>query len=436
MGELDRGDRYDEADTSADQPVHSPEPDTTPEPIDTDPEYYDGDLGDTRANDEDQDEYQPRQDAADEDQAWDGRTWDDTAEPVDEDRRGADTAGDEDTTRTRQEAAEEDRTGNGRAQDNATEPADEDPRGAYGNRADATSTGEDEVPDSQTRQEAADDDRSWDGASDMHSAETREEKVDENTAAPSDDSPDDNQADPGSSNCYSAQEDALHQVAPAGNPHENDNLSCDPAKAASDESLHGEQHQPDKSPESRPGHLDIHGRYPSDYKLAPDAPPPRIDGPHESPEEWADAINPDKNVPARRVNCGDCSRCVDSTWHGFPAVAAAVDYPRYLGENPARMTEWAGIKPVPASMADIKERLDKLGHGSSAIVGCDWKTGRGHWFNAINDGGTAKAVDGQSGKVEAWPPTSAGLGFDESRMRYSDAIYFTPDGKVVRHDHP
>jgi len=39
-------------------------------------------------------------------------------------------------------------------------------------------------------------------------------------------------------------------------------------------------------------------------------------------------------------------------------------------------------------------------------------------------------------KVEAWPPTPKGLGYDESRMRHSDAIFFTPDGKVVKHDHP
>jgi hypothetical protein len=189
----------------------------------------------------------------------------------------------------------------------------------------------------------------------------------------------------------------------------------------------------DASPGSRPGHPDIRDRYPSDYKLATDAPPPQIDGSHTPAEEWASAINPDKQVPERRVNCGDCSRSVDSTWHGFPAVAAAVDYPRVLGEDPARMTEWAGTRPRPVSMADIGKQLGELGPGSSAIVGCDWKTGRGHWFNAVNDSGTVKAVDGQSGKVEAWPPTRPGLGFDESRMRYSDAIFFTPDGKVVPH---
>jgi hypothetical protein len=83
-------------------------------------------------------------------------------------------------------------------------------------------------------------------------------------------------------------------------------------------------------------------------------------------------------------------------------------------------------------MADINQRLSELGPGSSAVIGCDWKTGGGHWFSAVNDGGTIKAVDGQSGAVEAWPPSRSGLHFDETMMRYSDAIYFGTDGKVVK----
>jgi hypothetical protein len=221
---------------------------------------------------------------------------------------------------------------------------------------------------------------------------------------------------------------------PAEPPAPRDDAS--PGQQA-DDPLRGEQHKPDKPPEEgRPGHPDIHDRYPPDYKLAPDAPSPRIDGPHKSPEKWLDAINPDKADAGRSFNCGDCSRSVDSTWHGYPAVAAAMDYPRLEGELPSRMTEWAGVPPKNESMADIKQRLSELGPGSSAVVGCDWRTGGGHWFNAVNDGGTVKAVDGQSGKVEAWPPTRKGLGYDESRMRHSDAIFFTSDGKVVRHDHP
>jgi hypothetical protein len=137
------------------------------------------------------------------------------------------------------------------------------------------------------------------------------------------------------------------------------------AQAAADDSQPDRQQPPDNPAEkTRPGHPDLRDRYPADYKLAPDAPPPRIDGPHESPERWADAVNPDKADEARSCNCGECARSVDSTWHGYPAAAAAVDFPRHQGDTAARMAEWAGTKPVPASMADIKKRLDKLGPGS------------------------------------------------------------------------
>jgi hypothetical protein len=57
------------------------------------------------------------------------------------------------------------------------------------------------------------------------------------------------------------------------------------------------------------------------------------------------------------------------------------------------------------------------------------------WFNAVNRDGTILAVDGQRGKYEMWPPTVARLRFDESAMSFSEAIFFAPDGKVVRDDH-
>jgi papain fold toxin 1 (glutamine deamidase) of polymorphic toxin system len=72
---------------------------------------------------------------------------------------------------------------------------------------------------------------------------------------------------------------------------------------------------------------------------------------------------------------------------------------------------------------------------SSAVVGFDKRGDMGHWFNAVNHAGTILAVDGQSGKLEKWPPSKNGLGFDESEMSGSDAIYFTADGEVVRDDH-
>jgi hypothetical protein len=175
---------------------------------------------------------------------------------------------------------------------------------------------------------------------------------------------------------------------------------------------------------------DIAARYPADYIPSSDS-PPRVEGPHDQPEGWIDGINPGRDAPGRDNNCGECSRAVITTWDGKPAVAAAMSDPNVGGEPIGRMTEWAGQSPAMASMSEIQQRLADLGPGSSAVVGCDWNHGGGHWFNAVNDGGIVKAADGQSGAVETWPPSAHGLGFDETDMLYSDAIFFTADGKVA-----
>jgi Papain fold toxin 1, glutamine deamidase len=63
------------------------------------------------------------------------------------------------------------------------------------------------------------------------------------------------------------------------------------------------------------------------------------------------------------------------------------------------MAEWAGVEPKRMTTAEIGHRLAELGPGTSAVVGCDWKDGGGHWFNVVNDAGAVKAVDGQFGLI-------------------------------------
>lgn len=134
----------------------------------------------------------------------------------------------------------------------------------------------------------------------------------------------------------------------------------------------------------------------------------------------------------RRCNCGECARATDGTWQGHPKVAAAMNYPRVRGEPKERMEEWAGTQCTNASMADVKRRLDQLGPGSSAIVGFYKEGGGGHWFNAVNDKGTVKAIDSLNGLVETWPPSYEGVRFSEEDMRESFAIYVRPDGGIVK----
>lgn len=187
------------------------------------------------------------------------------------------------------------------------------------------------------------------------------------------------------------------------------------------------------TPEDRVGvgRVDIPSRYPADYRLS-DADPPDVHAPHAPPEAWADAINPDREEPGRDNNCGECARACEDTWLGRPRVAAAMADANAPGEQVGRMIEWAGVQPRSTSIAEIGRRLGEQGPGSSAVVGCDWVGGGGHWFNAINDKGEIKAVDDQSGDVEPWPPSRDGLGFDETDVERADAIVIDVDGRPVQ----
>jgi hypothetical protein len=145
---------------------------------------------------------------------------------------------------------------------------------------------------------------------------------------------------------------------------------------------------------------------------------------------WANDINPAKNERAGRVNCGECARAVQDTWSGDPTSAAKMA-PGLRGEPVSRMNDWSGGTPQPATMNQVSERLQELGPGSSAIVRSNWSEGGAHYFNGVNDNGVIKAVDGQSGKVETWPPSTGGLRFDETQMAQSYAIYFNANGEVI-----
>ncbi len=181
----------------------------------------------------------------------------------------------------------------------------------------------------------------------------------------------------------------------------------------------------------QPERPDISMRYPSDYKES-DVPPPTVDSPHQPPETWARDINPGRNEVGGNYNCGECARAVQDTWSGDASVAAIMT-PGRRGEPPSRMNVWAGSSPQQATMNQVSDRLKELGPGSSAIVLSRWNNGGGgHYFNSINDSGTIKAIDGQSGRVQPWPPSRVDFGFDESAMSSSAAFYFDSNGKAVR----
>ena len=149
----------------------------------------------------------------------------------------------------------------------------------------------------------------------------------------------------------------------------------------------------------------------------------------DSPEGWAGLINgPGSSAPGRNNNCVDCSRAVESTFRGAPVSSAAMADTNAGGTSPARITSWAGGQLMSTNYAGIDAKLRELGEGSSAIVVSSWRRGGGHAFNAINDGGVVKFVDGQSGTVSGWPPIS----WNESITSASWAVFIDKDGNPTR----
>jgi hypothetical protein len=96
------------------------------------------------------------------------------------------------------------------------------------------------------------------------------------------------------------------------------------------------------------------------------------------------------------------------------------------------MEAWSDGDLVPTSFQAIGDELAALGPGSSALVLTLWDTGGGHWFNAFNDNGAVTATDGQAGESEPWPPSDAGLGFEEVDCTSVFAVFIDAEGTHLR----
>jgi len=139
--------------------------------------------------------------------------------------------------------------------------------------------------------------------------------------------------------------------------------------------------------------------------------------PHTAPEYLVERVNPDYATDeSYQSNCADSARCFERSWRGNIEEAAGRAYEvnsqhdpdlpgLYVGGEPSAMTEeWAGrdmrgiLEPT-----DLKEELQREGHGSSAIVHTRWidESGspRGHAYNVVNDHGQIKVADAQTHEV-------------------------------------
>ncbi len=133
--------------------------------------------------------------------------------------------------------------------------------------------------------------------------------------------------------------------------------------------------------------------------------------------------------PTRRMNCNDTVASFYDGWmHGRPTVAAPCSFDGYTGGSTQRMSDGEHSGPgriedltggryqslvddvsrqlpedrartVRDGFARIEQQLLRGGHGSFASVVTAWHAGSAHAWAIVNDGGTVKYVDVQSGRV-------------------------------------
>ncbi|MBK6441126.1 MAG: hypothetical protein IPF90_03030 [Actinomycetales bacterium] len=152
---------------------------------------------------------------------------------------------------------------------------------------------------------------------------------------------------------------------------------------------------------------------PTDTRLLNDA----LAGNIDDIGAWLDRVNPRYADGADwQYNCGPCSRAFADTFQGVETRVAPGDIMR--GES-WEMHDWAGVTPTtlrapdPAQLGQFtQDAYDKVAQaaaslpdGSTLVVGVDWPSRGGHWFNAVVDGGQLRWVDAQSGLIHDWPPS-------------------------------
>ena len=150
---------------------------------------------------------------------------------------------------------------------------------------------------------------------------------------------------------------------------------------------------------------------------------------HRNPEGWIDKGNPrlDSGEPRWTQNCGPNARSFADTFQGNDARAPWGDGRIPPGEvaemwraldvePPPRLSNNADGLPSSAFTSDAYQRVETALRGQPpgtvAVVGVDWDvpgkaagTAGGHWFNAfVDDAGTVRFADQQTGKVADWPP--------------------------------
>jgi hypothetical protein len=109
-----------------------------------------------------------------------------------------------------------------------------------------------------------------------------------------------------------------------------------------------------------------------------------------------------KIAGTRTMNCANCAIATDASIAGSPASALPGEVTRVADLTAVYEKPWSGSMADPAEMAAA---MRDAGPGSRAIVfGQSSSAEIGHFFDVVNDGGTIRFLDGQSGTTAAMAP--------------------------------
>jgi len=116
----------------------------------------------------------------------------------------------------------------------------------------------------------------------------------------------------------------------------------------------------------------------------------------------------------RTNNCVNCAVATDATLSGSPAVALKSKRGLPVG----LLEQHYGSKfGAPTTLTDIAQAMQEAGSGARGIVHASRGLGRvGHVFNVVNQDGTVRFLDGQTGK----PAEVAGKGFQSYQLLRTD----------------
>jgi hypothetical protein len=107
------------------------------------------------------------------------------------------------------------------------------------------------------------------------------------------------------------------------------------------------------------------------------------------------------NPSANQYNCVNCATATDAMLAGRPASALPTASTR--GTRLTVLEDTFNGKFVPMTRQGITDNLIKAGPGARGIIFGNRGVGKdGHVFNGVNQKGTVRFLDGQSGKPANW----------------------------------